>query len=276
MKSRVRFSLWKNKCNSLLQSRFVLERGFPLDRFASRNAPLESRFIPNLMKTRYRVFSVLLFLGLAAVAWRFTKNVTSSSLSSNEEEVPSYQSAPTKTASQHLPREQSVTNKGQAKDAVPMASEVSDESVEMRNLAAVPVSVGKKGLWAGAAPSDAAIPGKTAYVLARLGDSKADLRPDQNGMFQRLHAPVDSSIEFQIRYADLKKDDLVHVGLLDGGKLEDEGPLKPDAMGRIAFKFQTGPSDGSYRISLTTSDHDAKMIDVWAGRPEWEQPVTSN
>lgn len=202
------------------------------------------------MKHRSTFVFALLFLGLAAVAWHFVKDRNPRSESAETRELPTDSrkevgnSGPTRSVAQKL--EDSAANA-----ATSGTKEVSDESVEMRNLAAVPVSVGKKGLWAGAAPSDAAIPGKTAYGLARLGDSKADLRPDQNGMFQRLHAPVDSSIEFQIRYTDLKKDDVVHVGLLDGGKLEDAGPFKPDPMGRIAFKFQTGPSDGSYRISLT-------------------------
>ena len=83
-------------------------------------------------------------------------------------------------------------------------------------------------------------------------------------------------IEFQVRYPGMKPTDWVDVGILDGGTLETTGPIKPDKEGRISFVFHTGPSDGSYRITLTTSDHDTKMLDIWAGRPEWEKRLTAN
>lgn len=152
---------------------------------------------------------------------------------------------------------------------------VSESTREMNRVAGVPVNVGKSGLWAGEMPADAAIGGRVAYAVARAGSSRADLRPDQNGMFQRMHAAKDQKIEFQVRYPGLKSSDWVNVGILDGGTLDAEGPIKPDKEGRVSFTFQTGPSDGSYRIILTTSDNDTKMIDVWAGRPEWEEPITT-
>jgi hypothetical protein len=162
-----------------------------------------------------------------------------------------------------------------AKPGAAGSTEVSENTIEMRRIVAIPATIGKSGLWAGAAPTDAAIGGKTAYAIARAGSSRADLQPDQNGMFQRMHAAVEQRIEFQVRYPGLKAGQWVDIGILDGGTLETAGRVKPDAEGRVSFVFKTGPSDGSYRISLTTSEHDIKMLDVWAGRPEWEDRLTA-
>ncbi len=223
------------------------------------------------MKPRIVVASAVLVICLAGLTWHRTHR--------NQSQAQQTPVSWNKSDSSNLPpKTKSASTERQAEAAKPGAKdlrEVSDESVEMRNLAGVPVTAGFEGLWAGESPADAAIPGKTAYATARLGNSKADLKPDQNGMFQRLHAPVDSSIQFQVRYSDLKSGAVVHVGLLDGGKLDEQGPFKPDSLGRVSFRFQTGSTDGSYRLILTTSDHDVKMIDVWAGRPEWEHPITS-
>lgn len=146
----------------------------------------------------------------------------------------------------------------------------------MARAAGVPATVGKSGLWAGVMPSDAASGGSKAFAVARAGASRADLRTDQNGMFQRMHSATGQRIEFQVSYPGMKSTEWVDVGILDGGTLEPTGPLKPDKNGHISFVFHTGPSDGSYRISLTTSDHDTKMLDIWAGRPEWEERLTAN
>lgn len=153
---------------------------------------------------------------------------------------------------------------------------MSAAALEMQKAVQIPATIGQTGLWSGVAPSDAAIGGREAYAIARAGASKVDLKPDQNGTFQRLFAPKDETIEFQVRYPGLKPNQSVDIGILDGGTLDTAGPLIPDAQGRISFVFKTGPSDGSYRIALTTSDHDIKMIDIWAGRPEWEEPITTN
>jgi hypothetical protein len=159
------------------------------------------------------------------------------------------------------------------------ATTVEEESlsaIEMKKVVAIPATIGKQGLWAGESPSDSAIGGRTAYAFARAGESREDLKPDQNGLFQRLHAPKNQRIEFQVRYPGLKAGASVDVGILDGGTLEEPQTLTPDSQGRVSFVFHTGPTDGSYRISLSTSDGDTKMLDVWAGRPEWEDPVSSN
>jgi hypothetical protein len=155
-------------------------------------------------------------------------------------------------------------------------SQSSDSAIEMARAAGVPATVGKSGLWAGVMPSDAASGGRKAFAVARAGASRADLRPDQNGMFQRMHSATSQRIEFQLSYPGMKSTEWVDVGILDGGTVEPTGSLKPDKNGNISFVFHTGASDGSYRISLTTSDHDTKMLDIWAGRPEWEERLTAN
>lgn len=174
------------------------------------------------------------------------------------------------------PQADDSDEKARMAPAEALREEESAAAVEMKKTVNIPPTIGKQGLWAGAAPSDAAVGGRTAYAFARAGRAREDLKPDQNGLFQRLHAPKNQRIEFQVRYPGLKPDASVDVGILDGGTLEDPQTLKPDSRGRVSFVFHTGPTDGSYRILLTTSDGDIKMLDVWAGRPEWEDPVLAN
>lgn len=122
--------------------------------------------------------------------------------------------------------------------------------------------------------SDAAMGGREAFAVATVGETKIDLRPDQDGFFQRMHTGYNQGIDFTVRYPGLKSDTDVYIGVLDGGKSDVTEPLKPDENGAIRFNFVTGPYDGAYRIALTTSENDVKMMDIWVGKPEWEQPNT--
>jgi hypothetical protein len=223
------------------------------------------------MKSRNYLVLALLVIGIASLTWHETRNRHFQSR--NPENIPATVKSSENATESRSPASERKMSATESNSKT--TREISDESVEMRNLAGVPVSVGIEGLWAGQMADDAAVPGKASYAVATLGGSKADLKPDQNGMFQRLHAPTDSPIDFLIRYTDLEENSVVHVGLLDGGSLDRQGPFEPDSLGRVSFRVSTGASDGSYRLLLTTSDHDVKMIDVWAGRPEWEQPITS-
>jgi hypothetical protein len=127
-----------------------------------------------------------------------------------------------------------------------------------------------QGISSAAMAGDAAIGGRKAFAVATSDGVRVDLRPDQHGMFQRLQAQANQSIEFTLQYPGLKGDEWVDLGVLDGGSIEPEGRFKPDENGVIKFTFRTDASFGSYRIAATTSDHDSKMFDIWVGPSEEE------
>lgn len=111
--------------------------------------------------------------------------------------------------------------------------------------------------------ADAAVGGRPAHAIARVGKTEVKLRPDQEGSFQQLQSLPNQTIDFTVRYPWLKKGSEVSIGVMDGGTLTGPAIRKADDQGNLSFTFQTNSYPGSYRIYLTTPDGDSKMIDVW-------------
>lgn len=137
-----------------------------------------------------------------------------------------------------------------------------------RRVSRMPVTAGKSGIWSGAMPSDAAIGGRVAYAVASVGESHADLRPDQYGTFQRACVPGDTSIAVRLRYPGLAAGETISIGVMDGGELQGPVTRAADKNGAVDFTFVSGPDSGSHRIMLG-ADGDVKILDFWVGPPEF-------
>lgn len=144
-----------------------------------------------------------------------------------------------------------------------------------RLVSRMPVTAGHSGIWSGVMPSDAAIGGRVAYAFASVGDSRADLRPDQFGTFQRAYVPKETDVEINVRYPGLDAGETVSIGVFDGGSLEGASALKADNKGSVNFVFRTGSNNGSYRLMLSAGN-DVKILDFWAGPHEEELRHLSN
>lgn len=111
--------------------------------------------------------------------------------------------------------------------------------------------------------SNTAISGKPAHAVAHVGKTEVQLKPDQEGSFQQLHAKSNQAIDFTVSYPSLKKNSEVTLGVMDGGNLSGSPVCNTDERGNITFTFTTGAYPGAYRILLHTPDGDRKSLEIW-------------
>lgn len=164
---------------------------------------------------------------------------------------------------------------------IPSSTELAVEAAKANQPSLAPLTAEQETRFRGSLmvpteslPIDVAVPGAQVSALAEVGGQKIELRPNQSGIFQRLHCETNQVVTVTVTYPEFVESEVVYLGLTDGGFLQNDGEeLRTDDKGQFSFSFKAGPDVGTYGIIMTTESHDVKTFDFWAGLPEWEEPI---